>query len=73
MLRHDLFVIVLLICFAKAALRLYPMSVLGFMHMTCYSFVRDALMISTLFALGWLVAIALPSQNDFPQTPENSG
>jgi hypothetical protein len=51
--RWQLLGVILLVCFAKAALRLYSASVLQFVSATCYGFLRDALVISSLFAIGW--------------------
>lgn len=58
-LRWDVLKLVLLVCFGKAALRLYAASVLQFVSITCYSFVRDALIISSIFSLGCLAGHVL--------------
>jgi hypothetical protein len=50
----------LLVCFAKAALQLYSDSVLEFIYATCYGFLRDTVVIGSLFAVGWLTRRGQP-------------
>jgi hypothetical protein len=50
--RSELLAVILLVCFAKSALRLYSASVLQFISATSYAYLRDALVISSLFVVG---------------------
>jgi hypothetical protein len=50
--RRELLGVILLVCFARAALSLYSTSVLQFVSATLYGSVRDGLVISGLFAVG---------------------
>jgi len=62
--RHPLLVIILVACFARLSLRLYPQSVLGFFQATFYAFGRDTIIICVMFlvsslCLKWLKATRL--------------
>ena len=46
----------------KAALKLYTDSVLEFIYATFYGFLRDTVVISSLFAVGWLTRRGQPAR-----------
>jgi hypothetical protein len=48
-IRERILALVLLICCARAALLMYPVSTLGFFHMLLYGLLRDVVVISLLY------------------------
>jgi hypothetical protein len=53
MARWQLLGAMLLVCFAKAALGFYAVSVLEFVSATFYGFLRDTVVITLIFTVGW--------------------
>jgi hypothetical protein len=54
--RSTLFVLILVVCFARSALLLYPESNLGFFNIVIYSFARDLILISGLYYIASMIA-----------------
>lgn len=52
LLQWKLLAVLLIVCFAKASLRIYAESFLGFVSATFYGFLRDTIIISLIFFVG---------------------
>lgn len=62
MVKWQLLGVLLLVCFAKGALRLYVTAVLEFVSVVFYGFLRDAVVITVLFAVGWYLQGGRPAK-----------
>lgn len=59
--RWQLVGVLLLVCFARAALSLYAAAVLDFINAIFYGFLRDTVVITCLFAVGWYMQRGQPT------------
>jgi hypothetical protein len=67
--RWQLLGVLLLVCFAKAALRLYPLSVLEFINAIFYGFLRDTVVIACIFVVGRYLQGTMPAKVGLASSP----